>query len=284
VRSSSQEWQVGELSEKGPVRDENQDRMCSERVGLGRLHIVADGMGGHKGGAMAAQLTVDGLRRELDQAPPTAPVPPLLQRAFERANEEVYRLAHSGDPETQGMGSTGVLVLICDRTAYIAHVGDSRAYLFRKGRLRRMTKDHTRAQRMVDAAILTPEQALNHPSASVLERAVGIKSAVEADLTQVRPVKKGDAFLLCSDGLSGSVSDEEIEEVLKKNLPLVDTPKRLVDLALEKGSKDNITVQYFQYGQIKPGRLAKILRWTAVAAAAVTLLIGLIYLVDFYRQ
>ena len=169
MRSTSEEWQVGELSETGPVRDENQDRMCSTQVGLGRLQIVADGMGGHKGGALAAQLTIDGLRRDLDQAPPTTPVAPLLQQAFERTNQDVYRMAHSGDPETQGMGSTAVLLLISDRTAHIAHVGDSRAYLYRRGRLRSITTDHTRAKRMVEASILTPEQALDHPSASVLE-------------------------------------------------------------------------------------------------------------------
>ena len=282
MRSTSEEWQVGELSETGPVRDENQDRMCSTRVGLGLLHIVADGMGGHKGGAQAAQLTIDGLRRDLDQAPPTTPVAPLLREAFERTNQDVYRMAHSGDPETQGMGSTAVLLLISDRTAHIAHVGDSRAYLYRRGRLRRITTDHTRAQRMVAAAILTPEQALDHPSASVLERAVGIKPAIEVDMTQVRPVKKGDGILLCTDGLSGCVSDGEIEGVLRVGLPIPEIPKRLVDLALRKGSKDNITVQYLQYGKSKQSGLARILRWTAVAAVTVALLMGLIHLFNSY--
>jgi protein phosphatase len=276
-----EEWQVGELSETGPVRDENQDRMCSARIGLGRLYIVADGMGGHKGGALAAQLTIDGLRRDLDQIPSATPVAALLRQAFERTNQDIYRLAHSGDPETQGMGSTAVLVLVCDRTAHIAHVGDSRAYLFRKGRLRRMTTDHTRAQRMVEAAILTPQQARDHPSASVLDRAVGIKPAVEVDLTEIQPIEKGDAFLLCSDGLSGCISDGEIEEVLKGGLPVAEIPRRLFDLGLLKGSKDNITVQYLQYGQSKQGKSARILSWAVVAAAASALLIGLIYLLNF---
>ena len=280
--SSTEEWQVGELSERGPVRDENQDRMCSMRVGLGRVHIVADGMGGHKGGALAAQLTIEGLRRDLDQASSTTRVDPLLRQAFERTNQDVYRMAHSGDPETQGMGSTAVLLLISGRTAHIAHVGDSRAYLYRKGRLRRVTTDHTRAQRMVAAAILTPEQALDHPSASVLERAVGIKPAIEVDMTQVRPVKKGDGILLCTDGLSGCVSDGEIEDVLRAGLPIPEIPRRLVDLALRKGSKDNITVQYLQYGKSKHNGLARILRWTAVAAVTLALLIGLIHLFNSY--
>jgi PPM family protein phosphatase len=172
--------------------------------------------------------------------------------------------------------------LISGRTAHVAHVGDSRAYLYRKGRLRRKTTDHTRAQRMVAAAILTPEQALDHPSASVLERAVGIKPAIEVDMTQVRPVKKGDGILLCTDGLSGCVSDGEIEDVLRAGLPIPEIPRRLVDLALRKGSKDNITVQYLQYGKSKHVGLARILRWTAVAAVTLALLIGLIHLFNSY--
>jgi PPM family protein phosphatase len=265
VRALTEEWQVGELSETGPVRDENQDRMCSMRVGSWRLHIVADGMGGHKGGALAAQLTIEGLRHDVEKASSTTPVVALLQQAFEKTNQEVYRMAHSGSSETQGMGSTAVLVLISDRTAHIAHVGDSRAYLYRKGRLRRLTKDHTRAQRMVDAGILTPKQALDHPSTSVLERAIGIKQAVEVDMTQINPVIMGDGVLLCTDGLFGCVSDGEIEEVLRGGLTIPEIPERLVDLALRKGSKDNVTVQYLQYGRSKTylGGLKRLLRWTA---------------------
>jgi serine/threonine protein phosphatase PrpC len=251
--------------------------MCSAEIGLGRLFIVADGMGGHKGGALAAQLTIDGLRRVLEATPSAASIAVLLRQAFDETNQAVYRMAHADNPETRGMGSTAVLLLIRGRTAHIAHVGDSRAYLVRKGRLRRLTTDHTRAQRMVDAAILTPEQALNHPSASVLERAVGIKPAVEFDLTEVRPIATGDAFLLCSDGLSGCVGDSEIEEVLKGNLPIAEIPKHLIDLALQKGSKDNITVQYLQYRQVNEGGSGRIVAWTAVIAAALVLLMALVY-------
>ena len=129
---------------------------------------------------------------------------------------------------------------------------------------------------------MTPEQALDHPSASVLERAVGIKPAIEVAMTQVRPVKKGDGILLCTDGLSGCVSDGEIEDVLRAGLPIPEIPRRLFDLALRKGSKDNITVQYLQYGKSKHNGLARILRWTAVAAVTLALLIGLIHLFNSY--
>ena len=245
--------------------------MCSTRIGLGRLHILADGMGGHKGGALAAQLTIDGLRRDLDHAPPTASVIPLLRRAFARANQDVYQKAHSDDPETQGMGSTAVLLLIADRTAYVAHVGDSRAYLLRKGRLRRLTKDHTRAQRMVDAAVLTPEQALDHPSASVLERALGTKPEVEVDVAHIL-LLKADVILLCSDGLSGCVGDGDIQKILTSGLPVSEMPRRLVDLALRRGSKDNITVQCIQYG--RTSRLPRVLRWALIITVAALVLLA----------
>ena len=101
-------------------------------------------------------------------------------------------------------------------------------------------------------------------------------------MTQVSPVKKGDGILLCTDGLSGCVSDGEIEDVLRGGLPIPEIPKRLVDLALRKGSKDNITVQYLQYGKSKHVGLARILRWTAVAAVTVALLMGLIHLFNSY--
>ncbi|MGH7926512.1 MAG: protein phosphatase 2C domain-containing protein, partial [Candidatus Binatia bacterium] len=260
------------------------DRTCSIRIGLGQLHVVADGMGGHKAGALAAQLTIDGLRHGLDQAASATAVTSLLRQVFEKTNQEVYRKGHSNDPETQGMGSTAVLLLISDRTVHVAHVGDSRAYLYRNGRLRRLTTDHTKAQRMVDAAILTPAQAIDHPSASVLERAVGIRPTIEIDITQLPPVKNGDGILLCTDGLSGCVADGEIEDVLKAGHPAQEIPKRLFDLALRKGSKDNITVQYLQYGKSKQGGLVKILRWTAIVAVTAALLLGLIYLFNSYRE
>jgi serine/threonine protein phosphatase PrpC len=277
LQTSSQEWQVAEASEQGPVRDENQDRMCSVTMPSGRLHIVADGMGGHKGGALAAQLTIDGLRRVLEQAPAGISIPSLLRQAFEQTNLEVHRMAHSGDAETDGMGSTAVVLWIREQSGHIAHVGDSRAYLFRDGRLRRMTKDHTTAQKMVEAGILTPEQALDHPSASVLERAIGIRPAIEVDLTQIEPIQKGDGMLLCSDGLSGCVSDGEIEEILKSRLTATETVKRLVDIAIAKGSKDNITVQYTQYGQVPAKSAARVPPWATLAVVGAALLLGLIY-------
>jgi protein phosphatase len=256
------------------------------RVGLGELYIVADGMGGHKGGALAAQLTVEGLCYHLNKASAEARIRATLQQAFEATNKSVYDKARSGDPETQGMGSTAVLLLIAGRTAHVAHVGDSRAYLYRNGRLRRLTTDHTRAQKMVNAGILTSEEARDHPSASVLDRAIGIKPAVEIDMMKPLPLKKGDGLLLCTDGLSGCVADSEIEAVLRDASTIQEIPKCLFDLALRKKSNDNVTVQFLQYGERIQARAsgARLLYWIAAAAIGAALLIGFWKAYDFFLQ
>ena len=115
---------------------------------------------------------------------------------------------------------------------------------------------------------MTPQQALDHPSASVLERAIGIKPKIEIDMTQIDPVNRGDGILLCTDGLSGHVNDKEIADVLGRGLPVNEIPKRLFDLALRHQSKDNITIKYLQYGRSKSTRLglARLLTWKRKSA------------------
>lgn len=129
--SDSARLEVGALSETGYVREENQDRMSATSVPLGHVYIVADGMGGHKGDAMAAQLAVQELTRQIKEAPVAESVEQVIKAAFKKANEAIYEKGHSGDPEIDGMGTTAVLLLISARVARLAHVGDSRAYLYR---------------------------------------------------------------------------------------------------------------------------------------------------------
>ena len=243
--------EAGARSETGYVREENQDRMSESRVPLGHLYIVADGMGGHKGGAFAAELTVQGLQRHVGEAPADSSVKEVIQAAFKNTNEAVYRKAHSGDPTIEGMGSTAVLLLISRRVARVAHVGDSRAYLYRKGRLKQLTTDHTIVQKMLQAGMLKPEEAVDHPNASILDRAIGNKPSVEFDISNELPLNDGDAILLCSDGLSGYIADPEIESILRSQAAVREIPDRLVELALQKGGEDNVTVQFIQYGTRK---------------------------------
>lgn len=257
MSSHEAQVEVGARSETGYVRKENQDRMSGSRVPLGHLYIVADGMGGHKGGAFAADLTVYGLQLHVDKAPADSSVKEVIQAAFKDTNEIVYRRAHSGDPTIEGMGSTAVLLLISGRVARVAHVGDSRAYLYRKGRLKQLTTDHTIVQKMVQAGMLKPKEAVDHPNSNVLDRAIGNKPSVEVDISNELPLNDGDAILLCSDGLSGYIADPEIKSVLRSQAAVQEIPDRLVELALQKGGKDNVTVQFIQYGTRKEAQSIK---------------------------
>jgi len=247
MKSDSARLEVGALSETGYVRDENQDRMSRIPVPLGELYIVADGMGGHNGGAIAAETAVQELQRHISQAQAGEPVDQVIHAAFKKANATVYEKAHSGDPATEGMGTTAVLLLISGQVAKLAHVGDSRAYLYRNGALSQLTKDHTVVQRMVEAGMLKPEEASNHPDASVLERAIGSTPTVEVDI-YTHQLHEDDAILLCSDGLCGYVADSQIEAVLRNQGTVQEMAEKLVGLALEGGGQDNVTVQLIKYG------------------------------------
>jgi serine/threonine protein phosphatase PrpC len=241
--------EVGARTETGYVRNENQDRMSWAPVPWGQLYIIADGMGGHAGGSKAAELTIRGLEKSLTEASKNLPVEEAIHNAFKKTNRDVYDQAHMGDPTTEGMGSTAVMLLIFNQIAKIAHVGDSRAYLYRKGKLSQLTKDHTQVQRMVDAGMLTPEQARNHPSASILDRAIGNRPNVTIDISSDLILKNGDGILLCSDGLSGYADDQEIEAAMDDSLTSQENVDRLINMALQKGGGDNVTIQFIRFGK-----------------------------------
>jgi PPM family protein phosphatase len=242
-------WEVSARSETGYVREENQDRMTCIPVGEDRIYVVADGMGGHKGGGLAAELTVTSVETWFRSAPSPGSPPETIRLALEAANAAVDAKAHCGDPDTEGMGSTAVLLLTRNSIAYVGHVGDSRAYLYRSGELRQLTKDHTRVQRMVDAGMVTPAEARDHPEGSILERAIGQKPTVVVDTGPELQLQEGDGILLCSDGLSGYVDSGEILAVLRSSATVQELSDRLVQRALDQGGYDNVTVQFIQYGQ-----------------------------------
>jgi protein phosphatase len=237
------------LTDVGSVRSANQD-CCGEFVddhGY-RLLIVADGMGGHRGGEVASQTTVDAVGETFQRGvrEPEA----LLREAFVLANKRVYERA-ARDPDLYGMGTTGVALLIGPaRTAWIAHVGDSRAYRSRGGGLDLLTRDHSWVLEEVRHNRLTPEEAANHPRKNVLTRSIGVDPTLEVDVSTT-DLQPGDRFLLCSDGLWGEVTDDTLGRVLAGEEP--DRAVRtLVDLANQHGGPDNITVQIAEL----PSRIA----------------------------
>ncbi|NHC46431.1 Stp1/IreP family PP2C-type Ser/Thr phosphatase [Motilibacter aurantiacus] len=204
-----------------------------------RLLVVADGMGGHVAGEVASSVAVATMA-SLDEDSPGPDLLGRLRAAVEGANEQL-RLMVGGDPHLEGMGTTLTAVLRSGSRLGIVHVGDSRAYLLRDGRLEQITHDHTFVQTLVDEGRITREEADHHPQRSLITRALDGRGDVEPDLS-VREARPGDRYLLCSDGLSSVVSEDTIRDTLA-GLP---DPERacdaLVDYALRGGGPDNITV------------------------------------------
>ncbi len=237
---------VGAKSDRGKVREENQDRISRFRSPFGEVFIVADGMGGHEDGALAAELTISGLERHLSELPPSTAPDEALRQAAQRTNAEIYRRAEAGSQDRK-MGATMVLALVAGRRAWIAHAGDSRAYLFREGTLSQLTSDHTRVQQMLDHNMLTEEQARDHPEASIVTRGFGHEEDLEIEVGEPLELNADDRLLLCSDGLSGYVDDPDIEWTMRVSASAQATTDRLVELALNAGGEDNVSVQLLTF-------------------------------------
>ncbi|MBI5501622.1 MAG: protein phosphatase 2C domain-containing protein [Deltaproteobacteria bacterium] len=245
--------QLGNASDVGRERQANEDYFGYAEPEeddawrrKGRLLIVSDGMGGAAGGAVASRLVVDricaGYLAESAADPLDA-----LRSAIEAANDHVYERAQQ-DPELRGMGATATAVAIVGGTAYVAHVGDTRAYLVRRGQIVQLTEDQSLVARMVREGVITPTEAKDHPKSNVIEQAVGQKPTVLVD-TSIPPqrLEPGDAIVLCTDGLHGLVSAAEIARFVTAFAP-GEAAKILVDLANGRGGPDNITVQIARVG------------------------------------
>jgi serine/threonine protein phosphatase PrpC len=247
------EIRAGAESAKG-LREENQDAMTRFLSRYGEVILVADGMGGHQGGATASDMVAKRYRLHLESMPPNMPLAEALQNATARVNDEIYERGHSGDPAVAGMGSTLVLAVLTEGPngweVSVANAGDSRAYLVRDGILRQLTKDHTAVQRMIDAGLLTEANARNHPNASVLTRALGQQPGTTVEVYPPFSLHSGDGLLLCSDGLAGYVADPEIARVVASAADPNSVVRSLIETALKSGSDDNITVQFLRIGEI----------------------------------
>lgn len=220
-------------SDIGLVRQGNED---SGYAG-GHMLVVADGMGGHAAGELASATTV-AIFAELDQAPPGENVLTALADAVDHAHEELSRIV-SDSPDFAGMGTTVTAISWEGSRVALAHVGDSRAYLLREGRLSQLTKDHTFVQTLVDSGRITSEQAAVHEKRNLLIKALDGIHIVEPDLS-MREVRAGDRFLLCSDGLTGVLNDAKLLELLLISDP-TGAVTALVERALEGGAPDNVT-------------------------------------------
>ncbi|WP_269470451.1 PP2C family protein-serine/threonine phosphatase [Streptomyces humicola] len=221
-------------SHKGMIREGNED---SGYAGP-RLLAIADGMGGQAAGEVASSEVISTLVT-LDDDVPGSDILTSLATAVQHANDQL-RVMVEEDPQLEGMGTTLTALLWTGQRLGLVHVGDSRAYLLRDGLLSQITQDHTWVQRLVDEGRITEEEAGTHPQRSLLMRALDGRGQVEPDLS-IREVRAGDRYLVCSDGLSGVVSHETIEDTLASYQGPYETVQELIQLALRGGGPDNIT-------------------------------------------
>jgi serine/threonine protein phosphatase PrpC len=239
------------LSDAGRVREHNEDTIGTDAdIGLVAL---ADGMGGYKAGEVASGIAVrtlmsllkdaverEDLTRRDDQIGLSRPGI-LLRDAIHRANKIIYQTARS-QTNCEGMGTTVVAGLFFDDTLTIAHVGDSRMYRMRGGELSQVTQDHSLLQELVARGFYTPEEAQRAAAKNYVTRALGVEPTVEVDVTEI-PVQKGDVFLLCSDGLSDMVEDEDIQLTISTFGANLETlARQLVLLGNDNGGRDNISI------------------------------------------
>jgi PPM family protein phosphatase len=232
------EWIVASRTDPGRKRQANEDFFAAdEKLGL---FVVADGLGGHVAGRRASELGVGVFVETVAAEGEDAPLA-VLREAFARANDAIRKLAER-DPQLRGMGTTLAALWLRGDEALLAHAGDSRLYLFRTGALHALTLDHSLVGERVARGELTSEQARIHPSRHVITRAVGVLESVDPDVASLRP-HAGDVFVLCSDGISSQLTDQEIRDcLLECQSDLARASKDLVDLANARGGEDNATV------------------------------------------
>lgn len=227
------------LSDKGLRRDSNQDS-CLANNDLG-LFIVADGMGGHSGGEVASSLAVDTVQG-LFADPEARDLSPreVMAKAYENASRKIFDKAANENPELAGMGTTMVVAYVRENTIYVGNVGDSRCYLFQKPHLWQITEDHSLMNEQLRAGLLSEEQSKNFVGRNVITRSVGYEREVQPDIIE-REIQQGEIYLICSDGLSGLVSDDKISLILN-GTPPDKVAKMCVEQALAHGGDDNVTV------------------------------------------
>lgn len=217
---------------QGLVRASNQDSLLVDGSVLG----VADGMGGHNGGETASRVAVQVLRNALHGKKPE---PRALEVGMEAANRRIFDMARH-DSALSGMGTTVTLLWEDDDQVYLCHVGDSRAYLLRDGKLTQITEDHSVVAELLRSKVITPDMARTHPYRNVITRAVGVDPIVTADIFS-HDLKEGDVWLVCSDGLYNMVTDDVMADILREAKDDEAAADELLALALEAGATDNVT-------------------------------------------
>jgi PPM family protein phosphatase len=231
-------------TDTGRQRRDNEDNAFARAP----VFVVADGMGGAQAGEVASKIAIETFEKGLPDS--GSPEERLAERVRE-ANHQIHELSRT-DRDRAGMGTTLTAAYVDDTSVAIAHVGDSRAYLFRDGTLERLTQDHSLVEELVRQQKLTPEQAAGHPQRSIITRALGPEASVEVD-TWTYAVRAGDILLLCSDGLTTMISEDMVAEILRDAGSLDGTADALIAAAKEAGGRDNITVVLLRLEEVGDG-------------------------------
>ena len=229
------------MTDVGRRREMNQDYVYAMGQPIGpfpNLLVVADGMGGHKAGDFASKFTVEVVKREIVGSRSRKPEK-VMHEAIQVANRELIRVA-SRDVKLEGMGTTLVVATVIGDTLYFANIGDSRLYLI-DDNIKQLSKDHSLVEEMVRLGGIKAEDARNHPDKNIITRAMGVKDEAEADFYEFR-IKRGDKILMCTDGLSNMVEDEDMFGLVKGSRDVVEAVQMLIDRANSNGGRDNIGV------------------------------------------
>ena len=236
----------GVESDKGKIRELNEDYFNilsgNEKVPL--TFIIADGMGGHNSGEVASKMAVDYVSKYIlkhpDHISNEEDIEENIIEIMNKANEAVY-FGSTQNKEYSGMGTTLIICVVLNKKMYIGHVGDSRVYLIRDGAIKRITTDHSYIEELIKNGSLTREQAKNHPKKHIITRALGCENFIEVD-TYSCEIKENDIYVLCTDGLTNMVSEQQIMEVACRNEDPKEACKEMIRLANEYGGEDNTTV------------------------------------------
>jgi PPM family protein phosphatase len=249
------------LTDVGQRREHNEDAyLVAPDLGL---YVVADGMGGHAGGGTASRLAVETIQDSVRAAQVSrpelfgsgagvedSPLPDVLRQAVEAASARIFGAAQA-DPALSGMGTTVTAALVDGRCAFVAHVGDSRCYLLRGGRIYQVSEDHSLVNEQLKAGAISADEAKHSRFKNIITRSVGFEQHVIVDVMGLE-LEAGDAVVICCDGLSNLVDDPEILQIVDE-APLDEVPARLVALANARGGDDNITVVILRTGEAPAG-------------------------------
>lgn len=232
-------------SDIGKVRTTNQDAYHIGKISPDMVwSVVCDGMGGANGGNVASLVAVGAISANMDRNydPDKSDnnIHNLITAAIVNANALVHQKSQQ-TPDLAGMGTTVVLTVMKNDMVYTAHAGDSRAYHITKSDIHQITKDHTMVQYLVETGELTQDQAKDHPKKHLITRAVGVEEDIHVDYNEIK-IKSGDKILVCSDGLTNLVNEDEILGIVNRNNAAVDAIESLIELANERGGNDNITI------------------------------------------